>query len=364
MEYNSDDVKDVLILKHHTQSTRSCNFSPNGLLLSSGSKDNSIAIIDTNGQIVLHQKNAHKEPINLVQFLNDDVLISGDDNGTIKIWDLKSSQCVYEGKEQTETITGVTVSQDFNFLLTTSLDGSLSVYDIRKANSSKDKLYALSDCMEEDLTSICLVKDGKFVATSSSEGNILLFKWDWFGDFKDRVLLNTASIDTMIKLDENTLITGGEDGFVRGVSVFPNKQLQILGEHEEDDNFPITKIALSHCKNILASISHDNSIKFYDVQQFVNKRMKIGQNTWEGYVSGDENESNSVIDEENKSKKGGKNIEENDSEFSDIEEEDNDNDDENDQKKDKIINKKLRLSDKALNKVKQKQKIQKFFNHF
>lgn len=77
--------------------------------------------------------------------------------------------------------------------------------------------------MEEDLTSLCLVKNGKFVATSTSEGIILLFKWDWFGDCKDRILFNTSSIDTMIKLDENTLITGSEDGFVRGISVYPNK---------------------------------------------------------------------------------------------------------------------------------------------
>lgn len=40
-----------------------------------------------------------RESVNLVKFLNDDVLISGDDNGLIKVWDLKSSKCVYEGGE-------------------------------------------------------------------------------------------------------------------------------------------------------------------------------------------------------------------------------------------------------------------------
>lgn len=134
------------------------------------------------------------------------------------------------------------------------LDGTLAVYDIRKSNNSKEKLHALSDCMEEDLTSIALVKNDKFVATSTSEGIILLFKWDWFGDCKDRIPFNANTIDHMvikiiisansisgfrwetndskifqlinfikIKLDENTLIIGSEDGFVRGVSVYPNK---------------------------------------------------------------------------------------------------------------------------------------------
>lgn len=76
--------------------------------------------------------------------------------------------------------------------------------------------------MEEDLTNLAIVKNEKFVACSTSEANILLFKWNEFGDYKDNITGHPNSIETMIKLDENTLITGGEDGFVRGVSIFPN----------------------------------------------------------------------------------------------------------------------------------------------
>lgn len=75
------------------------------------------------------------------------------------------------------------------------------MYDIRKSNSSKEKLYALSDCMDEDLTAIAMVKGDKFVATSTSEGIVLLFKWDWFGDCKDRILFNACTIDHMVWVD-------------------------------------------------------------------------------------------------------------------------------------------------------------------
>jgi len=54
--------------------------------------------------------------------------------------------------------------------------------------------------MEEDLTGIALVKNDKFVATSTSEGVILLFKWDWFGNCKDRNLFNASTIDHMVKI--------------------------------------------------------------------------------------------------------------------------------------------------------------------
>lgn len=68
----------------------------------------------------MHIKDAHNEPVNLVKFLNDDVLISGDDSGAVKVWDLKSSKCVYECSEQNEAVTGVAVPENLNFLLTSS----------------------------------------------------------------------------------------------------------------------------------------------------------------------------------------------------------------------------------------------------
>jgi WD40 repeat protein len=79
---------------------------------------------------------------------------------------------------------------------------------------------------------------------------------------------------TQIKVDENTVICGSEDGFLRGISVLPNKILQMLGQHEEEENFPIQSLSLSHCHNFVASSSHDNSIKFYDVSTFVKNRRK------------------------------------------------------------------------------------------
>jgi WD40 repeat protein len=85
-----------------------------------------------------------------------------------------------------------------NSLVSSSLDGYLSVFDLRVSSNSKSALLARSDCMEEDLTGVCLIKNGKFVCVSTSEGNLLLFKWDYFGDFKDRVIGHPNSIDTLV----------------------------------------------------------------------------------------------------------------------------------------------------------------------
>lgn len=53
--------------------------------------------------------------------------------------------------------------------------------------------------------------------------------------------------------------------------------LQLIGQHEEDENFPVQSLSLSSCRNIVASTSHDNSIKFYDVSDFVKARVGCKQ---------------------------------------------------------------------------------------
>jgi len=100
----------------------------------------------------------------------------------------------------------------------------------------------MSDNMETDLNSVCIMKGGKYVVTSSDEGPLFIFKWDWFGDCCDRLVGHSSSVDAMYKLDEDTILTGCDDGKLRGVSIFPNKIISTVGTHSDDENiFPIHK---------------------------------------------------------------------------------------------------------------------------
>lgn len=93
------------------------------------------------------------------------------------------------------------ITEDKSKLLTTDSDGFLTVYDIRansdansdsnmttmgsatnSSDSFKPSLYAMSDNQEDEQTGVLIVKNGKKVVTSSQEGVISLWNWDWFGD--------------------------------------------------------------------------------------------------------------------------------------------------------------------------------------
>jgi hypothetical protein len=77
----------------------------------------------------------------------------------LEIWDTRSKECVYEVYEQKEgTISQMVAHSSLHYLLATSTAGQLGVYDLRKGNNSKEKLYALSDQMEEEYQCLALVK--------------------------------------------------------------------------------------------------------------------------------------------------------------------------------------------------------------
>ena len=71
-----------------------------------------------------------------------------------------------------------------------------------------------------------------------------------------------------VKLNENTIFTGSEDGWVRVVSLFPNN-VKVFDHHadEVDESFPVSKIDISNCGRILASIGNDYCVKFYDISE-------------------------------------------------------------------------------------------------
>ena len=104
---------------------------------------------------------AHADAIYTLKYLDENLLASGDDEGAICIWDIRSKDRVYQVHEQKEgTVTDFVFDESKSFLVATSTNGTLGVYDLRKPDKAKDKLYALSDEMDEELNCLELVSVG------------------------------------------------------------------------------------------------------------------------------------------------------------------------------------------------------------
>lgn len=220
--------------------------------------DKSIQALDLNTlNVVQNFQDAHESGVNVLKFYDENMLLSGDDDGVIKCWDIRTSKAVAEFNEHEDFISDFAIRADKNTLCVTSGDGKLSTYSLKRM-----RMQAVSDNMEDELLSLAIVKNGSKVLVGTQEGVLDIFSWGDWGDCSDRFPGHPSSVESMVVVDEDTVCTASSDGIIRIVSVHPNKMLGIVGEHGE---FPIEGLSLSHDKTLLASCSHDQTVHIWNV---------------------------------------------------------------------------------------------------
>ncbi|OBS66654.1 hypothetical protein A6R68_04798 [Neotoma lepida] len=198
-------------------------------------------------------------PINSLLLVDENVLVTGDDTGGIRLWDQRKEGPLMDMRQHEEYIADMALDPAKKLLLTASGDGCLGVFNIKRR-----RFELLSEPQSGDLTSVTLMKYGKKVACGSSEGTIYLFNWNGFGATSDRFALRAESIDCMVPVTENLLCTGSTDGIIRAVNILPNRVVGTVGQHAGE---PVEALALSHCGHFLASSGHDQRLKFWNMTQ-------------------------------------------------------------------------------------------------
>ncbi|KAH8954928.1 hypothetical protein BDL97_08G106900 [Sphagnum fallax] len=243
----------------HSESCRAVRFTGDGRLLLTGSPDCSIVATDVEtGQAVARLTGAHGAAINRIINATDWSIASGDDEGTIKVWDTRQNVCCSSFKAHDDFVADMEFVPDSMQLLGASGDGTLSICNLRR-----NRVDGKSQFAEDELLSVVMCKDGRKVVCGSQDGVLLLYSWGHMLDCSDRFIGHPNSVDALLKVDEDTLLTGSMDGIIRVVTILPNKMIGVIGEHAE---YPIERLAFSHDRTTLGSVSHDNTVKLWDVK--------------------------------------------------------------------------------------------------
>jgi len=225
----------------------------------SGSKDKSILCCDIEStNVVWNIKQAHESAISVL-LLKENMLFSGDDEGTVKAWDIRENKEVFTFEKQMDYISDMLFHD--NFLLCTS-GSEIGVYNI-----SQGKLVGKPECYDDELLSISLVKNGNVIVCGSQDGVLNLYNWGKWDDMSEKFHGHPGSIDCISSIDDNIICTGSSDGLIRIIGIHPNKLLGILGEHED---CPVEVLTKSHDNKYMASSSHEESVKFWNIDFFYN----------------------------------------------------------------------------------------------
>jgi len=284
-----------------------------------------------------------------VRFIDENLFCGGDEKGNLTLFDIRKKKPIKIFSEQSEEITDIIY--DINkpeFLLSSSIDSTLSVYDLKKHN-----LYALSDKLDEELNCLLTIKDCNHILCGSGEGNILIFNWNWFGDFKDQIRGHPEGINSMDKYNDNVIFTGCEDGGVRICSMYPKGLRGILSSknNKKKNNFKdVNKIKISSDKNSIITSSGMDCLRLYNISGLNFENIYKSNNEFdlndeeENENSNDDNKiSNNSKEEEddelnekgnNEKDKEDEEDKEDDEDFEDDDEDEEEEDDEDDENED------------------------------
>ncbi|KRT79714.1 WD40 domain-containing protein, partial [Oryctes borbonicus] len=226
-KYTNEENTLLQTIELHEKACRSIDFSDDGNTLFSASKDKAIMLTDVETcKLKRFYENSHDVPVYTISVLNENLFGTGDDGGTIKLWDLRvnGDQSIFSLKKNEDYISNILTHSNEKYLFCSSGDGSLTTIDLKNR-----KFFMQSEEYEEELTSLGLFRDETKLLASSSKGNLFLYNWNEFGLHSDMFPGPKTAVNAIVPITENIVVTACEDGVLRAAHLFPHRYLGIVG---------------------------------------------------------------------------------------------------------------------------------------
>ncbi len=242
----------------------SVTFSPDGLTLASGGKNNTIFLWNLNNPGVEPiPLDGHTDAVFSVAFSPDGkILASGSDDDTVLLWNLQDDnpESTILGNHD-GGISIITFSSDGKTLASGSDDTIIRLWDLQNSDAEPTLLEGHDD----GISSLALSSDGNTIVSGAYDGSVLW--WDLqndppesiiLGDYEDWVSFITFSPDG------KTLVLGSHDNSIRlwDLPPNPNAEPTILEGHEGE----IRSMAFSPDGKTLASSAYDNTVRLWNLQ--------------------------------------------------------------------------------------------------
>jgi WD40 repeat protein len=238
---------------------RAVRFSLGGHLVLTASTDMSLLAVDVaTGAASARKRGAHAAAISRLAAVSETVTASGDDDGVVKLWDSRQGDAVASLHPHGDYVADMALQREDGCLVSVSGDGTLAVVDLRQR---KVKATSEGDA-DDELLAVAVVKRGRKVVCGTTSGVLDVWSWGYWNDCSDRFPGHPECVNAVLAYDEDTVLTGSSDGLIRILSVQPNKMLGVLGEHAD---FDVERLAASGDLAFLASASHDNTVKVWDL---------------------------------------------------------------------------------------------------
>jgi serine/threonine protein kinase len=235
------------------ESVYSVAFSPDGQVLASGSDDGTIKLWEVKTGRVINSLRGHSNLVSEVAFSPDGkVLASGSYDSTIKLWEVKTGRVINSLRGHSNHVISVAFSPDGKVLASGSYDNTIKLWSVatgREINSLRGH--------SDPVHSVAFSPDGKVLASGSYDSTIKL--WEVA---TGRVInsLSDQSYSLAFSPDGKVLASGSNDT-IKLWEVATGRVINSLSGHSD----LVISVAFSPDGKVLASGSNDSTIKLWEV---------------------------------------------------------------------------------------------------
>lgn len=253
----------------HSRAVDAVNFSPDSNYLASASHDETVKIWEVGSGENSQALKGHTGFVSFVEFSPDGKYVaSAGSDKSIRIWNVKSGEAEKTLPGHKSMVLGLAYLDGGHYLASSGRDRTIRVWDAKTGMTVR-----VLQGHEAAVGRVAASPGSKYVFSVGNDGTAR--SWQW----RPQPSLNTWDTEQgelyaiAIDPEEKWLVTGDSKGDLV-VWTLPSKQkIRILNNAHKDG---ITQLAVSPNGSLLASASHDGTIKLWDTKTFKTPRVLIG----------------------------------------------------------------------------------------
>ena len=231
------------------------SWSPDGKLIASASKGETIGIWDIEAEKILQTLKGHQSEVcNVVWAPDGQKLASASRDNTVRIWEVKAGKLLKTIRGHKRDVFDVIWSPDGKMLASASLDGTVRIWDTETGD-----LTQIFTVHSSSVNCLAWSFDGQILASASHDQTIRLRDTD---TWKALAVLkgHKQAINCLAwSPDGDILASASDDHTVRLWDTKTGRQMNILKGHTG----PVYGVSFSYDGCLLASRSQDQSVRLW-----------------------------------------------------------------------------------------------------
>jgi len=251
-------------------------FSPDGEKIVSGNQDGTLCIWDAKTKECIATMRGHTDAISSVAFSpNGKRIVSGSSNGVLKYWDLETGQLLMTLRGHFDAISSVAFSPNGKRIVSGSSDGVLKYWDLEIGVVLKT-LKGHTDAINNDaINNVVFSPDGKIIVSGISDRNLRFWNPET-GELLKTLKGHTDAITNLaFSPDGKRIVSGGLDHTLR---IWDVESGESIGNPLERGKEKICFVAFSSDGRQIFSGSQDYTLKIW-------KSVMFNPNYPSGYIN-------------------------------------------------------------------------------